>query len=205
MPTTRRNLAGLLLALLIPVCFAGQEPGPLEAGRNNVAPDKTPNATVPAPASTAPTNTAMPSAPSSVAQLDAETRSKYQIAMRGYYDYVDRGYAYRMRVFEWQMLSSRLIFGIVLLMVLAGLIFAAIQFYVAMLVAMTERARIAKLIAAGEKPTAAAAAGELASELDIGSKGVTVKSSVLGVIVLALSLAFFYLYLVYVYPLHETI
>lgn len=205
MPTMRRNLAGILLALLLPVSLAGQESGPLEAGRSNAAPDKTPTATVPVPASTAPTNTAMPSAPSTVAQLDAETRSKYQMAMRSYYDYVDRGYAYRTRVFEWQMLSSRLIFGIVLLMVLAGLTFAAIQFYVAMVVAMTERARVAKQIASGEKPAAATTPAELASELDIGSKGITVKSSVLGVIVLALSLAFFYLYLVYVYPLHETI
>jgi hypothetical protein len=40
-------------------------------------------------------------------------------------------------------------------------------------------------------------------ELELSTSGLKVSSPVLGVIILALSLAFFYLYLIYVYPIVE--
>lgn len=40
----------------------------------------------------------------------------------------------------------------------------------------------------------------LATKLQVSGSGVVVESSVLGVVILTLSLVFFYLYLVYVYP-----
>ena len=43
----------------------------------------------------------------------------------------------------------------------------------------------------------------LATHLELSAKGIVVNSSVLGVIILGLSLAFFYLYLVYVYPIQN--
>lgn len=39
--------------------------------------------------------------------------------------------------------------------------------------------------------------------VELSTSGIKVSSPVLGVIILALSLAFFYLYLVYVYPIKE--
>jgi len=77
----------------------------------------------------------LPSAPSSVVLADPATRQAYLDSMQRYYAYRSTGYVYRSRVFEWQLVSGRIIFAIVLIVVLAGLIFAAVQFYVSMMMA----------------------------------------------------------------------
>lgn len=120
--------------------------------------------------------------------LTEETAKIYQQTMRAYYDYRQRGYEHRMGVFEWQSFSTKLIFGVVLVLVFLGIYFAAIQFHVG--------------LRRGGKP---GATGESeVTELVVSVKEIKVRSPVLGVIVLAISLAFFYLYLVYVYPI-ETV
>jgi hypothetical protein len=137
---------------------------------------------------------AMPSAPDAVVLADAATRQRYLQAMQRYYEYRADGYAYRSRVFEWQLLSSRLIFIVVLTLVGAGMYFAAVQFRMAMR-------------ASGTPALAGAAVAEpaipMGTQLEFSTKGVVVNSSVMGVIILSLSLAFFYLYLVYVYPIEN--
>jgi hypothetical protein len=138
-------------------------------------------------------NPALPMSPTDVVLSDPPTRQKYFAAMQRFYEYRANGYAYRSRVFEWQLLSSRVIFVIVLILVLAGIYFAAVQFHVAM---MTARRNLVS-------PPAAPSADPLATHLELSAKGVVVNSSVLGVIILGLSLAFFYLYLVYVYPIQN--
>src|SRR6185369_9841266 len=81
-----------------------------------------------APAGDKPAATAMPADPGSVVLGDIATRQRYLDAMQRYYEYRANGYAYRSRVFEWQLLSSRVIFVIVLVLVGAGIYFAAVQF-----------------------------------------------------------------------------
>jgi hypothetical protein len=196
-----RCAVAAILCLLFPLAASSAAPDPaaaIAAGERNTAADNTRPV---ASSATSPT-TALPSPPVIPAGLDELAKASYSKSLQGYYDYVGRGYLYRTRVFEWQMLSSRLIFGIVILLVLAGLGFAGIQFYVAMVAAVAERHRQER--GAAKKPVASAST-DLASEIGISDKGITVKSSVLGVVILALSLAFFYLYLVYVYPIHEVI
>jgi len=102
----------------------------------------------------------------------------------------------RSRVFEWQLLSSRIIFVVVLLLVGAGMYFAAVQFRVAMIRARRD--------AVSDAPGQGGGATEsLATKLEFSAKGVVVNSSVMGVLILTLSLAFFYLYLSYVYPIEN--
>lgn len=137
---------------------------------------------------------AMPESPSDVVLNDPSTRQQYLASMQRYYEYRANGYAYRSRVFEWQLLSSRLIFLIVLVLVGCGIYFAWIQFRSALLV--SRRAEAAGV-------AAAAVPSPLATQLEVSAKGITLNSSVLGVIILGLSLAFFYLYLVYVYPIQN--
>jgi hypothetical protein len=152
----------------------------------------------PQAASTAAESTmAMPTMPDSVVLSDPPTRQKYLTAMQRYYEYRAEGYAYRSRVFEWQLLSSRAIFIVVLLMVAAGMYFAAVQFRTAMVAAR----RVAAASVAGA--SAPAEPATLATRFEITAKGLVVNSSVLGVIILTLSIAFFYLYLVYVYPIQN--
>ncbi len=120
--------------------------------------------------------------------LTAETNEAYQTSLKHYYEYRIQGYEHRLEVFEWQLLSSKVIFFVVLLLVFSGIYFAAIQFH-------SELKR--KQNRNGNEPHADP------TELEINAKGIKVSSSVLGVIILVISLAFFYVYLVHVYPIKD--
>jgi hypothetical protein len=123
-----------------------------------------------------------PMSPPAPAMVDTATQSMYFAALREYYAYRIAGLQHRRRVFGWQLFSSKVIFVTVLLLVLAGIYFAAVQFH-------------SGLAHKGEP--------ERATELEASLKGFKVTSPVLGVIILVISLAFFYCYLVYVYPISE--
>ncbi len=117
---------------------------------------------------------------------DAATNEAFLQAMGEYYSYKTSGLRHRRRVFEWQLLSSKVIFVTVLMLVASGIAFAAVQFRAG----LKRRNGDAK---------------DVATELDVSTAGIKVTSPVLGVIILVISLAFFYLYLVYVYPISELV
>ena len=117
---------------------------------------------------------------------DAAVNGAFLDAVREYYVYRASGLRYRSRVFEWQLFSSRVIFATVIMLVGSGIVFAAIQFR------------------AGLK-LPRSAAPDAVTELDLSAGSVKVRSPVLGVIILVISLGFFYLYLVYVYPISEIV
>jgi hypothetical protein len=127
---------------------------------------------------------AFPDAPGKAAASPA-TREAYQETMQAYYAYRKAGYDQRLGVFAWQSLSTKIIFVVVLLLVLAGIYFAAIQFH------------------AGLRRDQANPAQPDETELSLSLSEVKVRSPVLGVIILTISLAFFYLYLVHVYPIRD--
>lgn len=129
---------------------------------------------------------------------DPATNQAFLDAMGEYYRYRASGLRHRGRVFEWQLLSSKLIFVTVLMLVGAGMIFAAIQFRVGL-----KRPRVEAPAGANTGAAAAVATAEVATQIDLSATSVKVSSPVLGVIILVISLAFFYLYLVYVYPISE--
>lgn len=110
-------------------------------------------------------------------------------AWNSYYRYMTYGYNHRAGVFSWQLLSSKLIFCIVLFLVFAGMYFAWLQFKNAMMKRKND---------SPESPIE-----NLATELTASLKEVKISSPVLGIIILIISLLFFYLYLVYVYPIEE--
>jgi len=116
--------------------------------------------------------------------LDETGVKSMQSALKGYYDYRVKGFDHRARVFEWQLLSSRIIFVLVILIVVVGLYFSWLQF----MAGLKENANPEKMSTTVE-----------ASPMG----GIKVSSPVLGVIILTLSLAFFYLYLVHIYPINE--
>jgi hypothetical protein len=130
---------------------------------------------------------ALPEAPD-LSGITEETAQRYQETLRAYYVYRQQGYEHRLRVFEWQFLSSKIIFVVVLILVFAGIYFAAIQFHAGL---------------RGRGPTREGKATDETTEFVFSLKEFKVRSPVLGVIVLTLSLAFFYLYLVYVYPIEN--
>jgi uncharacterized membrane protein len=129
---------------------------------------------------------AQPEAPASQ-DLTEETAKAYQQTLRAYYDYRRSGYDHRLGVFGWQFITSKIIFFVVLILVFLGIYFAAIQFHSGML-----RRRAPDQSDESE-----------VTEFVFSLKEFKVRSPVLGVIVLTISLAFFYLYLVYVYPIEN--
>ena len=96
-------------------------------------------------------------------------------------------------MFNWQHFSSRVIFVFVLLLVSAGLAFSYMQFRIYL-----------RTVARMKLPANPEDERKMATDLEISTGGVKVSSNVLGVIILALSLAFFYLYLVHVFPISDT-
>ena len=72
----------------------------------------------------------------------------------------------------WQDITSKIIFFIVIIIVLTGLVLAGIQF-------------------------------RTASEVDItaGREGLHLKTTIVGVVILAMSMVFLFLYLFFVYPI----
>ncbi len=88
-------------------------------------------------------------------------------------------------VYEWQRFSTKIIFYAVILLVFLGMAFSGIQFY-----------KSYKITDSADKTP------DTPTELELSLKGIKVTSSILGVIILVISLAFFYLYLVHVYPIN---
>ena len=133
---------------------------------------------------------------------DPTLRARYRESMIGYYDYYIAGYRHRQRTFEWQFLSSIIIFLLVNMLVSAGVYFAALQFREGMRVRAAALARLE----AGIEPNPLLPAippDDTVTSFSASATGISVSSPVLGVIILVISLAFFYLYLIYVYPISE--
>jgi hypothetical protein len=127
------------------------------------------------------------------ADLDPQTISKQQEALRAKYDYQTFAFAHAKRTFDFQYRSGRIIFWVVLLIVFSGLAFSAVQFYVGLHHPLESRP-----MADGKDP---APNNESVSEFEASLQGIKLKSSVLGLLILAMSMVFFYLYLKYVYPI----
>jgi hypothetical protein len=118
-----------------------------------------------------------------LSQLDDTTRQVFKRARMHYFNYFIEGYKHRQNVFHWQLLSSKIIFVVVVLLVFSGIIFAAIQFYDGLKNSLRQSSQT--------------------TTFEAGKGGLKVSSPILGVIILVISLVFFYLYLVYVYPIKE--
>jgi hypothetical protein len=117
--------------------------------------------------------------------LSPETADSYLTALKAQYDYKTQGFAHRNKVFSWQYYSSIAIFAMVVGLVCAGFYFSWVQ-------VQRDLQRDLGDTAAPE-----------ATELELSTSGLKVQSSILGVIILVVSLAFLYLYLVFVYPITE--
>lgn len=124
---------------------------------------------------------------------------------------------HRWRSFSFQYTASIIIFILVIIIVLSGLVFSAWQFRIAMKQMVVKEAvakaitqppvhpepvppKLAPAQADAQNPPANQAISALKNELEVSATGIKVNSSVLGVIILVLSIVFFYFYLLYVYP-----
>lgn len=160
----------------------------------------------------APTEPAAAGASATLFRQDIEQQARHLQWQR---DYERRGW-------EWHLLSTQLLFGVVIVIVLFGLYITYEQFrrdYSG----WEQRPAGGKPGTAPTEPTAIAAPGALAAApaatvaemplplravpgattLKLSPAGLEVTSQIVGLIVLALSLAFFFLYVKEVYPIRE--
>ena len=96
-------------------------------------------------------------------------------ASRAYFDEMVFSANFRQRSFKWQLWSSRIAFWTTMAIIFAGLLFAGAQLF----------------------------AGLKWPDTKFSFVGLEINSSVVGLVILAMSITFFYLYLVYVYPIQQ--
>jgi len=137
------------------------------------------------------------------ALAEQEAKKDCLITLREYYSYQRNGYQYRMSVFQWQLWSSKVIFAVVIILVLTGIVFSGIQFRRSMKGTAVVVHRKGKHIEQ-TKDNPGLAAESAVTTFKAGPEGFEVSSSILGVIILVISIAFFYLYLTVVYPVHDS-
>ena len=141
-----------------------------------------------------------PSVPSSSSTVslpaDSAAAVAYQHYLEAYYKYQAHSLDYAQTVFDWQYKSSIVIFMMVILLVLTGLVFAGIQFTIAMKAHPTSAGKKKEATATDQAPA-------MATTLEASAHGVKITSSVIGLLILVVSIGFFYLYLVYVYPIQN--
>jgi hypothetical protein len=125
---------------------------------------------------------------------DATAKAACWEALTRRFEYFRQGMDHRAKTFRWQHFSTRVIFVSVLILVSVGLYFSYLQFRMYLREPQDAARRTG---GKGERES-------MDSNLELSTGGIKVSSNVLGVIILALSLAFFYLYLVYVFPISET-
>lgn len=110
---------------------------------------------------------------------------------------------YERRGWEWHLLSTQLLFGVVIAIVLFGLFITYMQFRrdYSDWEKRPAQANSEKAAAEGAAEAQRPLAG--ATTLKLSPAGLEVTSQIVGLIVLALSLAFFFLYVKEVYPIRE--
>jgi hypothetical protein len=132
-----------------------------------------------------------------------------QKAINAEWEYRAYSWQHTRNVFVWQYWSGIVIFFVSVLLVVAGIVFAAWQLRYSMrlgskrMEVMDAHAAVLNAAAAAGDGTAASAAASEPSDttLKISATGLEVHSATLGVIILAFSMGFFYMYLKYVYPI----
>jgi hypothetical protein len=125
-----------------------------------------------------------------VAGVNADIEAQ---AERADYEYHIFSKRHAERTFTFQYWTGKVIFWVVLAIVFAGIILSAVQFYVGLRHPLDRRA-------AADTKNGDEADGSV-SEFEASLQGIKLKSSVMGLLILAMSMGFFYLYLKFVYPI----
>jgi hypothetical protein len=115
------------------------------------------------------------------ANVDPILQKAYIEAERKYYEYLAAIMDIRIRAFQTQRLASNVILLLVVLVVVAGIMFAGFQLWKSVSVAGVQQS----------------------NELELSASKVRVTSSVVGVVVLTISLVFLYIYTKEVYHISE--
>lgn len=134
--------------------------------------------------------------PESVSPMESRAEQSYWSSVNAYYLYQAYSFRYSQAAFEWHHRASITIFIVVVMLVFMGMYFSWAQFRGI----LYRDSHFKGQDNCAESEQSASALSRV-TELVITPSGVKVRSPVLGVVLLVLSLAFFYLYLTHVYPI----
>src|SRR5262245_50689330 len=121
-------------------------------------------------------------------KLDEPTKTAAMVSLREYFEYRASGYRHRKNVFEWQLISSKMIFVIVIVLVSTGVCFSGIQFRQSL---SPRASSVERKEGSSSRPNAEQLQP---TEIEATLRGIKVSSPILGVVILAISFLFFYLY-----------
>ncbi|WP_299224106.1 hypothetical protein [uncultured Psychroserpens sp.] len=134
--------------------------------------------------------------------LNEVARLKYEIAKEKYFEsqyvqYFTENLDHRKQTFDWQLFSTKLIFFTVIIIVLCGLVFSGIQFKQSI-------NHLNKKTASTDSSSEDSSPILDKTEIELSlTNGVKINSSIIGLLILCVSIAFFYLYILYVYPINQ--
>jgi hypothetical protein len=114
-----------------------------------------------------------------LAAKDEDLYSKYEEVKKKEYDYQAKLMDFNLETFQTQWIQTYTIMALVVVVVFAGVVFSAFQLW----------------------KSVGAAGVQLNSEMEMSAKNVRITSSVVGVVVLVISVAFLYIYTHEVYQL----
>jgi hypothetical protein len=123
-------------------------------------------------------------------------------------DYYKFAYAYRKKAYEWQLLSSRIILAVVIVVVLLGLYLSYLQFEAGARTLTRTTTSIkatdppANSLPANSSPPNSSDAAFQQSTMELSKDGIKINSNVIGLIILVISIAFFFLYLRFVFGIN---
>lgn|GEM_PF-7015705 len=135
---------------------------------------------------------------------DMETRASIEnsltkIAQEEYYR---ESFIHRKNTFQWQYETGKIIFAVVILIVICGTVFSGMQFYQSLKEVHLKEKFYQRSLANNTAPEAVPEISDNKTDIELSSSGVKVSSSLVGILVLIISIVFFYLYLIYVYPIN---
>lgn len=96
-------------------------------------------------------------------------------------EYFISSFDHRAKTFQWQYVASIIIFILVMVIVASGLILSYMHFY-------------KDLKSTTPSP---------GTEMELSLQGLKINSSIMGLVILVISIAFLYMYLIYVFPINE--
>jgi Ca2+/H+ antiporter len=173
----KRSLLLLMLFLSYAACLAqGQEPDTTGLGNAISIPSIT--------------NSQQSDSVSSFTQRQVDSVNQIKV------EYTKFAYAYRIKLYNWQLTSSKYIFAVVVIIVLIGLYLSYLQFN------LSTKKVIKSIQKADEKFTESPAP---TNKLEINKDGIKVDSAVIGLVILTISIVFFFLYLKFVFPINDAL
>lgn len=115
-----------------------------------------------------------------------------------YHNYI---FTQRMAIYNWQLNSGKILFFVVVLIVLIGLYLSYLQFKASTAHQEYQRKAGASITTTNKIEVSDAVTSDPITKFEITKDGIKIDSAVIGLVILAFSIAFFFMYLNYVFPI----